>query len=633
MTYSVFNNLSNAQKLADDITQSAEDLDRILVDHAGPFASNCILGSRWRQHNDIDEFTKDGISILSHFIVSDEPISRLIARLARFVGFAVDKRCHDGTTTSMLLFSRLAALAAKVGIGAKDVPTRLRFVREFVATMEDYLEVLEGLKITDTEIVERATALGITTNETEVRGAIAYHMAMISSKGDHELAEKIATMVETTPKAMSGLFKNEPMVVETPERYILEKQAYDLACHAKEGNPDYLNYKSDTQLRLENAVVFAVPKEIVIGTIESEFLTAFISTTPRHRGELFSFGLDKGWEAFHEDKYNLVIMSDGLSDPNLIMAITEFNNANQKVQIVHLVTQVPKKMRTSFDKTLHFVAGKPQFQEVATSDPMACLIGLDEGDNVLVELLGDTLKLSGLYEKSEAVFHPFYDDPEASESYTKFRIETEELIKFAEDNITHYALDQGEIAYLSMLYRALICQHIWDIRIGGLAHEQAANRSVYQDAIGAALSAVDDGVVLCGYAHLAQAGAAAPWSEHQSDIASIFMGIFASAARCEISDLTDPNNIGTMLFDKWYYHAADPEEFLNGSGNHVYTSHLNTKDKLEAFLSKEKGNKPVLIQSWAGYHEQLHRFKDIIPRVANSTHLADMRVEKGADIR
>lgn len=640
----VFGNIIYRDDLHGRLLHAFEELDQILVDHSGPFATNAVIGSKWRQMNDIDEFTKDGIKILRHLIVSEDAAARFATRMARFIGIAVDARCHDGTTTSMLLFCRLAILA--IGEMRSELLDRDRYIwsKAFESVLTQCLDYLETIKITEEELFERCQELGIETTIEDVRAAIAYHMAMISSKGDDNLSQKISEIIRSSPRKIYGMFNDTPLAVETKEPYILKKQEYDLSVRANLGNIQDYNHRNDTQYLSEEAVIFATGNDIVTSSMESLFLMAFISTNPRMRGNLDEFGTKEGWEAFHEGKRNLIILTPMLNDPNLVTEINIFNRNNPNTKISWFNTQVNGRMRTSLNKTIHYMAGVPLFQDIKEDeDSTLSLVGL-KGPKVRVQFIGTTLSINNLYEKDGGVFHPLYRDPEAFEPYTRFARETEELIEFARENLTNPALDQDEVTYLTSLYRSLTSQDIYDIEIGGSAHDQHANRTVYEDAIGAALSAINEGVILGGYGHLAK-HIRAPKLEDGcvydsgdpaillNEFRDAFTSIIKDSLRVAHEDGCIRNLIEGGLEDKWSYIVADISTYDHRTDGNTYI-HGATLDKegLETFL-KRSPDRTILFQAYGGYNEQFKRCKDILPRLANTTHLADMRIQDGTDVR
>lgn len=622
MTDNIFGNVTNAPELRVKLIQAFEELDRILSDHSGPFATNALIGSRWRQINDVDEFSKDGIKILLHLIVSEDPCARLAAREARFVGLRVDARCHDGTTTSMLAFCRLACIALKHMDAEYLSADRYTWARGVEEVLDFCLERIADFKITEEILLASCQSRGMDTKPEEVRAAIAYHMAMISSKGDRDLAWKISEIIKSSPKTIYGMFKDSPLAIETKEKYILEKQAYDLAISANLGNVQDYNYKSDTQYLSENAVIFSTANEVVIDSWESLFLTSFISTKANKRVNLSEFGDTKGWEEYHGGIKNLLILTPMLSDPELIQAIKDFNNQNPTIKISWFNTHCHPRMRTSLDKTIHYMAGSYLFSDVMM-DPVLCLVGLD-GPALKAHLLGNTLTLSNLYEKDEEVYHLFYREPDLFKPYTDFVKETEELIEFAQANVTNQALDHDEVTYLISLYRALTTQTIYDIKIGGSSHDQYANRTVYEDAIGAALSAVNEGVVLGGYGHLYNLCRA-----RKGVLSHLFAGAFLRIVEDSLRhNPTDPyvsDKLANALVTPWTYLAADPKGYNAEAEPFHYLTVGDLELQLPYFISRTQGS-PILLQAYAGFEEQLKRCRDILPRLSETTHLVDMRL-------
>lgn len=630
-----FNNVVYTKDLQSKLTGVFEEIDNILVRHAGPFATNTVIGSRWRQHNDADEFTKDGIKILRHLLVDDDPIARFAVRMARFVGIAVDARCHDGTTTSMLLFCRLALLS--IYKMHTDAFSKERYIwqKDVTQLCEACLSIIDSIRITEDDLFDKAKSLGLEVEIQDIRTAIAYHMAMISSKGDHDLSEKISKIIKHSPKKIYGMYNTGMLAKETEERFILRKQEYDISVNANLGNRADYNHLSDTQYLSEDTVIFATGSDIVNGSWESTFLKAFISDNTKHKMDLKSdFGVDKGWRDLHENKRRLIILSPMLDDHTLNEQIILFNMDHPHIKISNFNIQVNHQVRTTFNKTLHYMAGVPIFSDVMTTDASSSLIGLT-GPKIKAHLVGNTLALYNLYEKTGDIFHPLYIDKEKFEPYTKFCKETEDLIELVSKNITNPSLEGTDLNSIVYLYRALTCQEVYDIDVGGSIHDQYANSTVYEDAMGAALSAIEDGIVLGGYGHIAKNLMSISTSIDDTlkqDAIDILLGIVSDSCRTSIEHIKD---LQSTEYSKWDFIVADKHEYIH-SGEDVITSHV-TKQTLDDVYMKEflncNGEKPMLLQAWSGYHEQFKRFKSILPSLANTTDIADMRIKDASDVR
>lgn len=654
---SSFNNLTRSTDLKYGLEEAFHELADILVNHAGPFASNCVIGSKWRQVNDADESTKDGVKILKHLIVSEEEMDRFAARLSRFVGIAVDARCHDGTTTSMLLFCRLALIALeKMDHGLWD-HKRYLWYRELETKLKEGLSFLDRIKITEDDILKRAEEFGLVTTIEDVRAAMAYHMAMISSKGDHDLSHKISQVIRSSPKKIYGMFKDASNPLESSNRYTLKKQEFDLSFRGNPGSATAWNYKNDTQFLAEDAVIFVTGNEIVPGQFESLFLRAFISTKMQQRANLSEFGVKQGWEAFHEGKRQLIIITPMLNDVELATDILEFNQFNPNCKITTFSLQAPHRVRTIFNKTAHYIAGKHRFSDVSTTNALDSFIGLDRRD-IKVHCIGSTIEISNLYDKTGEVYHPFYSNPESFEPYTEFAKELEETILFAQDNSTNVGLDPDEVMQITGLYRTLTCQEIYDIEIGGLIHEQYANRTVYEDAMGAALSAINDGVVLGGYGHLSKyfrdkfqaktphrnprveswfdrlcswMGTPNPTTDEADVDQSIHLALQSIVVDSTRSYDDLVSDLLSELVDKWSYIVALPDRFEKGY-QHVQVRDFDASTMIR-FLTREAKGPPILLQAWSGYHEQFQRFADILPKLAATTNFVDMRIKENDDVR
>ena len=217
------------------------------------------------------------------------------------------------------------------------------------------------------------------------------------------------------------------------------------------GAIQFYNHKNDTQYLSEDAVIFASGNEIVSNSWESMFLRSFISTNPRQRASLPEFiESGNGWESFHEGKRNLIIMSPMVNDPELIADIVSFNKQNPHCPIAYFQLQVSGQMKTSLNKTLHYLNGAYLFKDVMDGKAEQSLIGL-YGNPLKVHFLGSMMTISGLYDKTGEVYHPFYLDPGSFQPYTDFCKETEDLIEFAKANVTNQALDPEELTYLDFI--------------------------------------------------------------------------------------------------------------------------------------------------------------------------------------
>ncbi len=641
-----FDNVISGSDFSNSLMQSLRDIDSVLYDHSGPFACNAILGSKWRQHNDIDEFTKDGIKILRYLIVSEDPVTRFAARLCRNIGISVDHRCHDGTTTSMNLFCQLAMVIAQLNPYFGNYK-RNRFVLSSLVkeVLEDILKNITNFKITDQDIFEKTKEEGIETTLEDIRAAIAYRMSMVASKGDKALSKKISILIKNTPPHVYGVFQNIQMVRETEEKYILEKQDWDISQNASIGHNREFNHMNGTQYLSNDAVLFVTANDLVAESYESGFLTSLISRNPRYRADLYpEFGMSQGWEELCEGKRNLVIISPSLTDSGLIEAILKFNTENPTAKIIWFNVNVKGRMSQTFTKTINYISGTKLFMDTY-KDASKSLIGLNRS-GVTVKFIGSNLTLSNLYDKDGSVYHPYYNDETAFPDYTFYKKELEELLDFVKTNTSNPALDQDEFNYVCGMYRTLTTQNIYNIKVAGRAHDQRSNVTVYEDAIGASMSALEEGIVLSGYYHICN------FLKNKYDIfAEHDLSIFTKdmVARCIYIAITNVLDYSMCLEDDSSYDFIKSESADN-KWNYIFTptikfdisNFIHEKSEkgiclksslegriLEDFIKADDSD-VILTQSYAGYDEQFKRFVDIIPRLALSESLIDMRT-KDAD--
>jgi hypothetical protein len=618
-----FNNITHADKLAEDTIEVADRMIEILSQIAGPFATNAILGSPTRQRNDVDEFSKDGINVLRYAIVSEEPLARLCVRLARFIGSAVDRRCHDGTTTSMLLFALiLRRVAEQFADGKSTNRQRLILARDLKDLFLDLVKQMDNLKITPKDLLERATELGIETTDGDVREAIAYHMALIASKGDDDLARKVAKVVRHSPVELSGFYTRKPLRRESAERYILEKQDYDITFPSSMANFNLYNHLNGTQFLDEDALVYVTSNELVTDTFEAEWLAAFITPNPGKKAMLEASRSQydlAGLQTMLPRKRRLVIIAPMISCRDLQEAISLYNNANKTTPVVPITTNVTPMTRQWFGKTVNYMHGKPVASDTEYDQLENTILGTGEKGIKVQTTLNDT-RLSNLYQRDGRTFHPSYYDKDANPLFHKFLGELDRMINTGKEDITMSTMSPADIDTLSLFYRSLICQEVHDIAVGGLAHDNYANNSVFEDAMGSAVSAVADGATLSGYARLRTMLR----DEQNTGAQQIFLDSLQKLLSVTMAVESFPD-----IESKWDYLLVDRDAYLDDSVALAEENYLvhGTLDKagIEAMLELNP-KKQVLIQAWAGYVEQLKRFADILPKYTQSSMLLDMRI-------
>jgi len=125
-------------------------------------------------------------------------------------------------------------------------------------------------------------------------------------------------------------------------------------------------------------------------------------------------------------------------------------------------------------------------------------------------------------------------------------------------------------------------------------------------------------------------------------VSNVFSGLVADSTRCYVKHIEE---LCSSMEDKWSFIVADKDTYEKYESSifksllcfsKIPTNHvtLRTLDDvyMEEFLNCSN-DIPILLQAWSGYHEQFKRFRDILPKLANTTDIADMRIKDASDVR
>ena len=135
-------------------------------------------------------------------------------------------------------------------------------------------------------------------------------------------------------------------------------------------------------------------------------------------------------------------------------------------------------------------------------------------------------------------------------------------------------------------------------------------------------------MVLGGYAQLFRLLSSFEVGSIERDVCEILQGLV-----CDTLRLTTDSGLGEKIVgsieSKWSYPVMDSYRTVDGS-YYVLLNTLNVESIID-FMAMEK-NTPFLLQAYTGYREQLNRMNDMLPRLAGSAHLIDMRINENEDV-
>lgn len=634
---SIYDNVITGTDYFEKVSDSADALVAFLKEFCGPFASNVVIPSKVNAATIIDQYTKDGIDIASVLTTTDAA-SEYLARLATYIGTRVNDRCHDGTTTSMLMFTALTTntlrRASDIWRGedwvnqhlAGDAPssTLQKFSHEIGETLSRLRAVIDNNRHTVQSIhrVLKRNHKKLTVDE--VRFQLAYRQALVASKGDHDVAHAVATVLSGLPEELYGQYIVKNTHYETEERFVLEVQKEDVSFNSFM-NINENNHELNTEMVYDECdIIVCASSKLAKHHPETNAIEAILA--PDARG---SAGITKG--ADHIERTTILVTAQNI-DGWLMDQVNNWNQLNPTRRVIPITVAVTARLATSYTTGIAALAGKKTaFDAVSDGNIADAFIR-----KARIEHRGNVAFLYNMYARKEGVrYHPLYRKADANPYYTKTLKSISKLITDTVDKHVKKLTD-AELNEVIYLYRCMACQSPVDIRLSGSTHSQVADKSVVVDAMGAAVSALSDGVVFGGY-NLIHAHLISQKSKTDADMVVLYaLSTVLSAVyrtdyttnRSEIFDFVSSLKVGRK--PKPWTKSLVPGSFRGTvylpKDESMTISDLDTKFGADMFVT-ECRNKGVmhLIQPAAGYYEQFKRFTDIIPKLANSTSLINMR--------
>jgi hypothetical protein len=479
--HGVTNTLNNAAFYT-QVIETCRQINGILVDHCGPYASDALIIQNNDGRNLKDPhyaiFTKDGINIVRS-IEFVSPIQKHIQGLVAYVGSRVDSLSHDGTTTAMLFFTALVIhyitrLAESLSANVPPEPQRLR--REVAAVLQLITDGIEAQVVT----VERLAADHGLTREAAVR-YIAHHQAILSSKGDRELADAISEVVETLPPELYGLFSVQQSKIELDKRFTVLHDEFDFVMSVI-SNLDDMNHHLGTEYLAESCDLIVSEDSLVRGNPALGIVEDYVRRMCA--GEL---------------EQDLVILAKAI-DPTLHGIISTHNRAQpHKIIVFTHTTSAPYSSKIAILSAISAVASVYPLGEHVIDPTLPYLIR-----NAKVHFKRRRLFLSNLYPRDGSPYHPSFTDPVRFEPYTRMVADIrEELDGFTSGRqLMQTPADVAMYEDYVEIYRRMISADVRNLQISGMRHDTLADKDVLQDAFGAVLSSLEHGFVFDGYLKL-----------------------------------------------------------------------------------------------------------------------------------
>lgn len=647
-TTPLFSNVISDKEYYEGLIEASTEASHILHRHCGPFAANAIRAIGIGNGVEIDEFTKDGITIMQA-CRSTTPQSEFVKRILTFVGQRVDSICHDGTTTSMMFFAECIRYISEF---TRDCPDSDRLTAAAIckSLLENITENIEKNCISLKELHAKIKLHKPKQSIQDTKRALAYHQAMVSSKGDAELAGAIAEVVASIPVEMFGSYVINNETFETTSRFRVAHQAFDIGFRSNLGNITFNNVERGTELRFDDADLIFTSVSVVKGCPVSSYLKALLSTpkvleTMERLGKLKLLSPDDDRLMFSLDPSEnyierpLVIIAPEISDAVLTDMVNIYRRLYPDTPVVYSTIQNSVRLRQFYESAVSATAGVfPITDTIHTIDSLSSII-----PHVKVEIKHNYCMIYNLYKKDKHAFHPFYRNKKRFPFYNTL---LDELItKISQYDKGHVeTLSQSDVRELIMLYRMMTCQKIVDLKVGGTSHDLAANMSVATDAYGAALSAIKDGVILGGYPKiLGELTERRVFIDHEeaqelvaynslynrlvSQISWAVGGVLNSIYRTRINPrvwTADHEGDDTIsLNGKWSYLVPKRSPVTGIYAHEDLPREVGEDEWIPEFLHPSENGEVVLFQPIVGYKEQLRRLIDVLPKLINSSCILD----------
>ncbi len=597
------------------VATAASEIANRLRFHCGPYASHAVIPSPMGSANKvIDQYTKDGITIVNAWR-TESVTAEYLKRLTAYIGSRVDSACHDGTTTSMMLF---VLIINHLFLLIKENPELRDQLPELSKSLHATLGLLDteisSHSVTVQDLLVQIQAVRPDTTLSDVKKAVAYQQALVASKGDIELARIISDVLITVPVELYGQYIIRSNEFETKDRFEMETQEYHISLLSNLLIQGQNNHALGTELVLEECDLLITYSPMIQGVPALDAVLALFSLD--HENREF-YGMEPGEQYITKP---LVFLVPSASDGRLFEAINFHNLHYPDAMIYPIMYIVAPLMQQMYATGLCAMSMVPELTTAFNTEGiLKCIIR-----GAKITHRKSTLLLYNLYQKTDGIYHPAYEDPTLSSFYTQ----TLSAVQTVIENTTkkHIAtIADKDLNEAITLYRTMTCQTICDVKLGGTTHDMIANRSVVEDAIGSAVSSLSDGMVFGG--HLVMFRLLDRLFKHPhtpSDVeGAVTSSIIYALARvlttiyCLKSKHPSPYHLVCHAF---FTEKQDQFDFYVMGDSRVIEKQ-NLLDMTDEFLSCS--GQRVLLQPLAGYSEQLRRMQGILPNLINSTCLID----------
>lgn len=606
----------------------------VLKRHCGPKASHAAWPSISHSGEITDmTFSKDGISIVRKLQFKSESIEECLASSIAYVGTRVDSVCHDGTTTSMMLFTDvIKRLMDK--LNGKYTHRQISSAFEFV------LKGIQG-HISENSFMPDSLAEELDMPVNKVRRAIAYSQAYIASKGNKELSGAIADLAEKVPiEKLYGQYVRDVKRTETDIAFEVHKDS-DFACDVFLNTPQICNDLFKTEYENESVDVIVSENILSPNTGMHDDLEQMLKAVREFRHldldmqlSLIDKDDEEGIKAVkdtYKKKKKAAERADAIlkGDRDLII-VAPGQHGNLQTAILNHNSQMVRHGYRQIGLFSLQNENEPSkrmfmrvFQILARNGEYVYLPGDVENSiikDIKVKYYGrKILEFSNFnVQGDDPIYHPWFVDMDNAP--INYQITIKELEKeFDKYTSTHQTTSLNEMAYKDylILYRYMICKEQYSLQIGGSTHDARAMLSVVDDAYGAVVSALTNGIIFDGLSNIGYSlkqsvaglsGAEKIVAENLLDSVSEILGNVSSVSLVHYRpDCYSPFNQAV------YNIETDAVEFI-----HSTEAEPDVKAVICDAFESESYEK-LLMQPIIGYNELFKRIQELVPKYLSTT--------------
>jgi len=510
-------NTVSGTDLRDIILKTLDDINDHLLYISGPYArNNFILMSAFDTsklttkhqvgNTHIRAFTKDGRHTLAQMTYAS-PIQRYIKdEIITHIGKAVDNKCGDGTTSSMIFAcSFIANLIKYRDMFDKISTTMLEDIYREVT--ENILTEIDNYKINDFDLYLELKEKYKDIKPQDVAEMISYLQAMTSSNNNHMIAEAVSTVVKSTPPTLwkYAITQRYPWGESSTESGAMVKanvDDYEYIASCTLLTHKYLAMQMDGIYRQDKIDVLVVQHGLISGDVSLGKIINYIQKT--------------------EKPLCIIVPYSSLKNEHVVEQIHDTADHLGK----HVVIFAYQRPLGLTDNNLWSMLALPikADKPIYTSDNAV--------DNNIEEFLirdcklhfdGKVLKLDNvvpIYDNvdvSDEVMHPGMVYPDRYQYFTAMKeiVEKELAKKEAE-------VEKAESSIVELKKAIAIITTRKNVRIdvSGYAMDQQAISLVLDDASSASLNSLNNGIVFNGPYRLYQSAMKAYVNESNKDRSS-----------------------------------------------------------------------------------------------------------------